>query len=82
MELALLCSENAYKIDDSTVYGKVAVTNKPSSTAFRSFGVIQALYITETGVCLCVCVYVCERVCVSACVDDSGIHLLDFKQSC
>ena len=50
MDLALLSSDNAYHIPNFLVEGDCARTNKASSTAFRSFGVVQTMLIVEAGI--------------------------------
>ncbi|EHQ24797.1 molybdopterin cofactor-binding domain-containing protein [Mucilaginibacter paludis] len=50
MDLALLCAENAYFIPVFKTTGKVYRTNFQSRTAFRSFGLVQSMLITETAV--------------------------------
>ena len=50
MDLALLSSDNAYFVPEFLVKGDCARTNKASSTAFRSFGVIQTMLIVEAGI--------------------------------
>eukprot|EP01102_Stenamoeba_stenopodia_P017016 TRINITY_DN6037_c1_g1_i4.p1 TRINITY_DN6037_c1_g1~~TRINITY_DN6037_c1_g1_i4.p1 ORF type:complete len:1420 (+),score=227.64 TRINITY_DN6037_c1_g1_i4:457-4260(+) len=50
MDLALLTSENAYYIPNSYATSEVLYTNKATSTAMRSFGVIQAALVTESAV--------------------------------
>lgn len=47
MDLALLNGDNAYRVDNFRVTGKVCQTNTLSNTAFRSFGTIQSVNITE-----------------------------------
>ena len=50
MDLALLSSDNAYYVPKFLAEGDCAMTNKASSTAFRSFGVIQTMLIVEAGI--------------------------------
>lgn len=50
MDLALLCAENAYYVPAFKTTGTVYRTNTQSRTAFRSFGLVQAMLITETGI--------------------------------
>jgi|GEM_PF-41183 len=49
MDLALLCAENAYYVDTFKTTGQIYRTNIQSRTAFRSFGLIQSMLITETA---------------------------------
>ncbi len=49
MDLALLCAENAYYVDTFKTTGEVYRTNIQSRTAFRSFGLVQSMLITETA---------------------------------
>jgi len=49
MDLALLCAENAYYVDTFKTTGQVFRTNIQSRTAFRSFGLVQSMLITETA---------------------------------
>lgn len=48
IEYALLKLENAYKIPNLRVRGRVCKTNLPSNTAFRGFGFPQGAFVTET----------------------------------
>ncbi|XP_017779111.1 PREDICTED: xanthine dehydrogenase-like [Nicrophorus vespilloides] len=48
MERAVLHIENAYKIENLRVIGKICRTNLPSNTAFRGFGAPQAMLAAET----------------------------------
>ncbi|GAB1284987.1 Aldehyde oxidase 3 [Apodemus speciosus] len=50
LEYALLKLENAYKIPNLRVRGRVCKTNLPSNTAFRGFGFPQGAFVTETCV--------------------------------
>ncbi|XP_051009811.1 aldehyde oxidase 3 [Acomys russatus] len=50
IEYALLKLENAYKIPNLRVRGRVCKTNLPSNTAFRGFGFPQGAFVTETWV--------------------------------
>ena len=50
MDLAVMSIDNCYQIDTYRVAGKVAQTNRISNTAFRSFGVVQAMNIVETAI--------------------------------
>ncbi|XP_055472592.1 aldehyde oxidase 3 isoform X1 [Psammomys obesus] len=50
IEYALLKLENAYKIPNLCVRGRVCRTNLPSNTAFRGFGFPQGAFVTETWV--------------------------------
>ncbi|MEJ1271923.1 xanthine dehydrogenase [Cricetulus griseus] len=50
IEYALLKLENAYKIPNLRVQGRVCKTNLPSNTAFRGFGFPQGAFVTETWV--------------------------------
>jgi xanthine dehydrogenase/oxidase len=50
MDLALLCAENAYFIPVFKATGKVYRTNFQSRTAFRSFGLVQSMLITEAAI--------------------------------
>jgi xanthine dehydrogenase/oxidase len=50
MDLALLCAENAYFIPVFKTTGKVYRTNFQSRTAFRSFGLVQSMLITEAAI--------------------------------
>ena len=50
MDLILLVSDNAYKIPKFLAQGEVCMTNKATSTAFRSFGVVQGMLIVEAAV--------------------------------
>lgn len=54
VDLAILTSENAYLVDVFCARVDSWFTNKASSTAMRSFGVVQSLQVTE---------YAIERVC-------------------
>ena len=54
VDLAILTSENAYMIDVFCARVDSWFTNKASSTAMRSFGVVQSLQVTE---------YAIERLC-------------------
>ena len=48
MGKALLSINNAYKIPNVKVTGRVCKTNVPSNTAFRGFGGPQAMFVMET----------------------------------
>jgi xanthine dehydrogenase/oxidase len=50
MDKAQLSADNAYRFDTHQTRGHICRTNKPSSTAMRSFGVIQTTLITETAI--------------------------------
>ena len=50
MDLTLLTSDNAYNVDQFLAQGECAMTNKATGTAFRSFGVIQTMLITESAI--------------------------------
>lgn len=50
VELAVLLSDNAYNAAHFRCEGTAWLTNKPTGTAMRSFGVIQAITIAETAV--------------------------------
>lgn len=50
MDLALLSSDNAYNVEQFLAQGDCAMTNKVTSTAFRSFGVIQTMLIVEAAI--------------------------------
>ena len=50
MNRGLLCSDNAYNVPTFLAQGDCAMTNKVTSTAFRSFGVIQTMLIVEAAV--------------------------------
>ena len=50
MDLTLLSSDNAYNIQQFLAQGDCAMTNKATSTAFRSFGVIQTMLIVEAAI--------------------------------
>jgi len=50
MDLALLCAENAYHVPAFKTTGTVYRTNTQSRTAFRSFGLVQAMLITECAI--------------------------------
>lgn len=50
MDLSLLCAENAYDIPVFKTTGAVYRTNTKSRTAFRSFGLIQSMLITESAI--------------------------------
>ncbi|NQZ11812.1 MAG: molybdopterin-dependent oxidoreductase, partial [Algicola sp.] len=47
MDLAVMSADNVYHIKNFKVTGEVAQTNLISSTAFRSFGLVQGLNILE-----------------------------------
>uniref|UniRef100_G3WW71 aldehyde oxidase n=1 Tax=Sarcophilus harrisii TaxID=9305 RepID=G3WW71_SARHA len=47
IEYALLKLENAYKIPNLRVQGRICKTNLPSNTAFRGFGFPQGTFVTE-----------------------------------
>ncbi|KAI8919088.1 molybdopterin binding aldehyde oxidase/xanthine dehydrogenase [Powellomyces hirtus] len=47
LECAMTHVDNCYKIPNAKVVGKLAKTNLPSNTAFRSFGGAQGMMITE-----------------------------------
>ena len=50
MDLALLSCDNAYNVQQFLAQGDCAMTNKATSTAFRSFGVIQTMLIAEAAI--------------------------------
>lgn len=50
MQLAVACADNAYKVDEFVAKGVCLFTNKATSTAARSFGVVQAHQITEFAI--------------------------------
>lgn len=47
MDLAVLSADNVYNIDTFKITGNVCQTNQISSTAFRSFGLVQGYNILE-----------------------------------
>jgi xanthine dehydrogenase/oxidase len=47
MDLAVLSADNVYNIDTFKITGNVCQTNQISSTAFRSFGMVQGINIVE-----------------------------------
>ena len=49
MDLILLSSDNAYYIPQFLSKGEVCMTFKATSTAFRSFGVVQTMLIVESA---------------------------------
>lgn len=50
MDLILLSADNAYHVPQFLCKGNVCMTHKATSTAFRSFGVIQAMIIVESAI--------------------------------
>jgi xanthine dehydrogenase molybdopterin-binding subunit B len=50
LELAALVSDNAYGIRNFMCRATPYLTNKPTGTAFRSFGVVQTVQLTETAI--------------------------------
>jgi xanthine dehydrogenase/oxidase len=50
LELAALVSDNAYGIENFMVRATPYLTNKATGTAFRSFGVVQTVQLTETAI--------------------------------
>lgn len=50
MDLALLNGDNVYQIDTFQTKGKVCRTNLISNTAFRSFGTVQSINISEEAI--------------------------------
>lgn len=50
MDLILLSSDNAYNIPQFLSTGEVCMTFKATSTAFRSFGVVQTMLIVESAI--------------------------------
>ncbi|KYQ89070.1 xanthine dehydrogenase [Tieghemostelium lacteum] len=50
LDRAMFHSENAYKIPNFTVIGKLCKTNLPTNTAFRGFGGPQGMIICENWV--------------------------------
>ncbi|CAM9230194.1 unnamed protein product, partial [Ectocarpus fasciculatus] len=58
MDLSLLSAFNAYHIEKFVCRGDCFFTNRPTSTAFRSFGVIQAHQITEAAIS-----HLCRVIC-------------------
>ena len=47
LDRAMTHSDNAYKIPNVRIVGKICKTNLASNTAFRGFGGPQAMFITE-----------------------------------
>jgi xanthine dehydrogenase/oxidase len=50
MDFSLQSNDNAYNIPTYRVRGQVCQTNKLSNTAFRSFGFVQAVNLTEQAI--------------------------------
>jgi xanthine dehydrogenase/oxidase len=50
MDFSLQSNDNAYNIETYRVGGEVCQTNKLSNTAFRSFGYVQAVNLTEQAI--------------------------------
>lgn len=50
MDFSLQSCDNAYQIDTYRVRGQVCQTNKLSNTAFRSFGFVQAVNLSEQAI--------------------------------
>ena len=50
MDFSLQSNDNAYMIPSYKVTGQVCRTNKLSNTAFRSFGFVQAVNLTEQAI--------------------------------
>ncbi len=50
MDLILLSADNAYFVPQFICKGNACMTFKASNTAFRSFGVIQAMIIVESAI--------------------------------
>jgi xanthine dehydrogenase small subunit len=50
MDLSLQSSDNAYNIGTYRVSGNICQTNKASNTAFRTFGLVQAVNLTEQAI--------------------------------
>ncbi|GAM28786.1 hypothetical protein SAMD00019534_119620 [Acytostelium subglobosum LB1] len=50
LERAMFHSENAYKVPNLRVVGKLCKTNLPSNTAFRGFGGPQGMLVCETWI--------------------------------
>ena len=61
VEMAVLSSENTYRVPYFRCVGTPYLTNKSSSTAARSFGVIQAMTITEAAVQHAFRSFICEK---------------------
>jgi xanthine dehydrogenase/oxidase len=50
MDLSLLQSDGCYRIDTLRASGTVYRTNKPSNTAFRTFGTVQPIALIEDAI--------------------------------
>jgi xanthine dehydrogenase/oxidase len=50
MDLSLLQSDGCYQVDTLRAAGTVYRTNKPSNTAFRTFGTVQPLAVIEDAI--------------------------------
>ncbi len=50
MDLAVMSADNVYNIDTFRITGNVCQTNQISSTAFRSFGMVQGINIVEEAI--------------------------------
>eukprot|EP01133_Synstelium_polycarpum_P007377 gene7377-8596_t len=71
LDRAMLHSENAYKIPNMRVNGRLCRTNNPSNTAFRGFGGPQGMIICETWI---------ERVAQHLNIPSHKIRELNFYQ--
>ncbi len=50
MDMSVQSNDNAYNIESYRVGGKVCQTNKLSNTAFRTFGLVQAINLSEQAI--------------------------------
>ncbi|WP_223787379.1 molybdopterin cofactor-binding domain-containing protein [Marinicella meishanensis] len=50
MDMSLQSNDNAYNIGTYRVSGNICQTNKASNTAFRTFGLVQAVNLTEQAI--------------------------------
>ncbi len=50
MDMSLQSNDNSYNIDTYRVSGNICQTNKASNTAFRTFGLVQAVNLSEQAI--------------------------------